>query len=94
MTIDSNLAKRLWGAADELWTNSGLQPSEYSTPILALIFLKYADFKFAQVEEELQTGTRRRRKQPSKDDYLAQGFCTSLKKPATTRFWRCPKGRT
>ncbi len=33
---------RLWGMADQLWTNSGLQPSEYSAPVLALIFLKYA----------------------------------------------------
>lgn len=74
MTIDSDLAKKLWGAADELWTNSGLQPSEYSTPVLALIFLKYADFKFSKVEAELQgEGKRRRRRAPGRDDYLAKG---------------------
>jgi type I restriction enzyme M protein len=73
MTIDSDLAKKLWGAADELWTNSGLQPSEYSTPVLALIFLKYADYKFAKAEDELAGRSSKRRQGPSKDDYLAQG---------------------
>jgi type I restriction enzyme M protein len=73
MTIDTDLAEKLWGAADELWTNSGLQPSEYSTPVLALIFLKYADYKFAEVEKELENKTSRRRQGPSKDDYLAKG---------------------
>jgi type I restriction enzyme M protein len=63
---------QLWGMADQLWTNSGLQPSEYSTPVLALIFLKYADHKFAQVETELAAKPRRRGK-VSKDDYLAHG---------------------
>ena len=61
MTIDTDLAKKLWSAADALWTNSGLQPSEYSTPILALIFLKYADYKFAEVEKALEGKTSRRR---------------------------------
>jgi type I restriction enzyme M protein len=72
----------LFGMADQLWTNSGLQPSEYSTPVLALVFLKYADHKFAQVEAELAAKQRRRR-QVSKDDYLARGV---LYVPAEARF--------
>lgn len=59
MTIDADLAKKLWSAADEMWTNSGLQPSEYSTPVLALIFLKYTESKFAAVEKALQGKTSR-----------------------------------
>ncbi len=73
---------QLFGMADQLWTNSGLQPSEYSTPVLALVFLKYADHKFAQVEAELAAKQRRRRK-TSKDDYLARGV---LYVPEEARF--------
>jgi len=73
---------QLWGMADQLWTNSGLQPSEYSTPVLALVFLKYADHKFAQVEAELASRKRRRGK-TSKEDYLARGV---LYVPAEARF--------
>lgn len=40
----NDIEKRLWGAADELRANSKLKASEYSLPVLGLIFLKYADF--------------------------------------------------
>ena len=41
------LQTRLWEAADSLRANSGLRSSEYSTPVLGLIFLRYADKRFA-----------------------------------------------
>ena len=41
------LEKKLWSAADELRANSELKSSEYSVPVLGLIFLRYADVKFA-----------------------------------------------
>lgn len=75
---------QLWSMADQLWTNSALQPSEYSTPVLALIFLKYADHKFAQAEAKLQESQRRRRA-VSKDDFLAEGV---LYVPEEARFGR------
>ena len=43
----TELEKRLWEAADELRANSKLKSSEYSVPVLGLIFLRYADHKFA-----------------------------------------------
>ena len=49
----SEIEKRLWDTADELRANSNLKASEYSTPVLGLIFLKYADHKFHQVREEI-----------------------------------------
>lgn len=49
----SEIEKRLWDTADELRANSNLRSSEYSTPVLGLIFLKYADHKFHQVREEI-----------------------------------------
>src|SRR5262245_5885740 len=68
MPLPADFEKRLWDAADQLWTNSTLMPNEYSVPVLALIFLRYADHRFAQVEQEL-TGKSRRRGAITKDDY-------------------------
>lgn len=48
-----DLEKRLWGTADELRVNSGLKASEYATPVLGLIFLKFADSKYAEYEAEI-----------------------------------------
>ena len=50
---NGKLEKNLFAAADQLWANSSLKPSEYSAPVLGLIFLRYADQKFAQAEKEL-----------------------------------------
>lgn len=68
----SELEKRLWGAADDLRANSKLRASEYSVPVLGLIFLRFADYKFAQAEAQLKgKGTARR--PISKTDYQALG---------------------
>ena len=54
----------LWAAADKLRANSDLKASEYSTPVLGLIFLKFADNKYRQheaaIDQEYQKlkGTR------------------------------------
>jgi len=41
------------GAADELRANSKLKSSEYGVPVLGLIFLRYADHKFAQAQARI-----------------------------------------
>ena len=46
-TASSALEKRLWDAADQFRANSGLKPQEYSGPILGLIFLRFAEVRFA-----------------------------------------------
>src|SRR5450755_3075063 len=57
----------LWSAADNLRANSDLKASEYSTPVLGLIFLKFADNKYRQHEDAILAeytqlkGTRRER---------------------------------
>lgn len=48
------LEEQLWAAADDLRANSGLKSSEYSTPILGLIFLKFADSKYGMYEAEIE----------------------------------------
>jgi len=50
----SEIEKRLWSAADEFRANSKLKSSEYSVPVLGLIFLRYADQKFTAAEDALQ----------------------------------------
>jgi type I restriction enzyme M protein len=78
----SELEKRLWEAADELRANSKLKSSEYSVPVLGLIFLRFADHKFAEAEKTLShQGTGRRK--IGKTDYQQQGV---LFIPQTARF--------
>lgn len=43
----------LWSAADKLRANSDLKASEYSTPVLGLIFLKFADNNYRRFEAEI-----------------------------------------
>ncbi len=78
----SELEKRLWDAADDLRANSKLKSSEYSVPVLGLIFLRYADHKFALAEKALAQGGSGRRK-IGKTDYQAQGV---LYLPEKSRF--------
>lgn len=78
------LQSRLWEAADQLRANSGLRPSEYSTPVLGLIFLRYADERFAKIHAELE-GKGSRRRKIGLADYHARGV---LYVPEEARFER------
>ena len=49
------LEATLWQTADTLRANSDLKSSEYSTPVLGLIFLKFADNKYSLMENEINT---------------------------------------
>jgi len=49
----NKLEDDLWTSADTLRANSGLKSSEYATPILGLIFLKFADNKYSKYEAEI-----------------------------------------
>ena len=54
MTMNiTEIENRLWGAADQLWANSGLAPREFSRPVLGLLFLRYVEAKFVVTEREL-----------------------------------------
>lgn len=71
----SEIEKKLWASADELRANSRLRSSEYSAPVLGFIFLRFADHKFTQAQQELAdqalaTGSRRT---IGKADYQALG---------------------
>lgn len=43
----------LWAAADNLRANTDLKSSEYATPVLGLIFLKFADNKYSAAEADI-----------------------------------------
>ena len=44
----------LWQAADAMRANSDLKAHEYSSPVLGLIFLRFADNKYKQYEAEIR----------------------------------------
>jgi len=69
----NDIEKRLWDAADQLRANSQLKSSEYSVPVLGLIFLRYADFKFTKAKEEIEKQKTSGRRSISKVDYQAKG---------------------
>ena len=79
---NSEIEKRLWSAADELRANSRLKASEYSVPVLGLIFLRYADQKFTQAQQAL-AGLSTGRRTIGKADYQARGV---LYLPEAARF--------
>jgi len=84
MTPLKELEARLWEAADELRANSHLTSSEYSTPVLGLIFLRFADFKFSEAKKEIEKKGSGRRS-IGKTDYHAKGI---LYIPEKARFAR------
>ena len=47
------LEETLWKSADTLRANSDLKSSEYSTPVMGLIFLKFADNRYGNHEKEI-----------------------------------------
>lgn len=64
--------KALWDAADQLWANTGLKPSDFSTPVLGLIFLRYADKNFTEKQAKLtRKGLKPDDLEP--EDYQADG---------------------
>lgn len=75
------LQSKLWEAADQLRANSGLKASEYASPVLGLIFLRYADERFAEAAALVGPGTERRPIGP--EDYQALG---ALFLPDESRF--------
>ncbi|HUW45289.1 MAG TPA: class I SAM-dependent DNA methyltransferase [Dehalococcoidia bacterium] len=87
----NQIEMRLWDVADELRANSNLKSSEYSVPVLGLIFLRYADHKFAQAEKEL-AGKATGRRVIGKADYQAQGVMFLPEEARFRRLLQLPEG--
>ena len=76
------IESRLWSAADQLWANTGLKPSEFSTPVLGLLFLRYAEKRFSEAEAKyVKSGINR--EELDKTDFQADGV---LYLPPKARF--------
>lgn len=92
----TEIEKKLWSSADELRANSNLKSSEYSVPVLGLIFLRFADQRFTQVERELstlaQTSTSRRQLTIDKTDYQAQGVMYLPPQARFSHLLKLPEG--
>ncbi|MBK7780825.1 MAG: SAM-dependent DNA methyltransferase [Ardenticatenia bacterium] len=53
-TATVTLERRLWDTADQFRANSGLKAQEYSGPLLGLIFLRFAEVRFAIQRSKLE----------------------------------------
>lgn len=54
------LEDQLWSSANQLRANTPLKSSEYATPVLGLIFLKFADNKYRKFESEINAEFEKR----------------------------------
>jgi type I restriction enzyme M protein len=73
----ATLEKRLWDAADQFRANSGLKAQEYSGPILGLIFLRFAEVRFATQHAKLEAAGASSRRGSRVDEpaaYHAEGI--------------------
>ena len=77
-TANEVLEKRLWAAADQFRANSGLKAAQYATPVLGLIFLRFAEARFAHRRTQLEKGGASSRRGASRIDepkaYHAEGI--------------------
>ena len=74
--VAGTLEKRLWDAADQFRANSGLKSQEYSAPVLGLIFLRFAEVRFAAQRLRLEGTAASSRRGSRVDDpaaYHAEG---------------------
>ena len=92
MASNSNeIEKRLWDAADELRANSKLKSSEYSVPVLGLIFLRHADYRFTKAQKELEA-KQAARHPAGKLHYQAQGLIYLPEKARFSTLLTLPEG--
>ena len=84
------LEKRLWDAANQLWAGAGLKQSEYSEPVLGLIFLRFAEVRFsaqrAKLEGDAPSAAKLSRRGSRVDEPAAYHADGILYLPAASRF--------
>jgi type I restriction enzyme M protein len=87
-TDNAALEKRLWDAADQFRANSSLKSQGYYAPVLGLIFLRFAEVRFAAQRTKLEksaTSSRRGSRVDEPAAYHAEGIRYL---PAEARFVR------
>ena len=88
----SDIERRLWSVADQLRANSGLKPSEYSRPVLGLLFLRYADGRVAEAEKHLQPRPGSRLGAPTPDAFKARGVIYLTPEARFSHLLKLPEG--
>ena len=68
-----DIEKRLWSIADDLRANSGLKASEYSEPVLGLIFLRFASEHLKKITADIQAEKIQKVLEITDDDVVARG---------------------
>lgn len=68
----TTIETELFRAADQLRANAGILPSQYARPVMGLLFLKYADKKFSDIEKDVKPRAGSRVK-PGPDAYKSKG---------------------
>lgn len=89
------LEKRLWEAADQFRANSGLKSQEYSAPVLGLIFLRFAEARFAAQHAKLAKAATSGRRGGRVDDpkaYHADGVIYLAPKARYDALLKLPEG--
>lgn len=86
------LFSRLWEAADELRANSTLRSTQYSTPVLGILFLRYAYYRFEKTTKELEQKYAGRDRPIRKLDYQAEGAIYLTEKARYRYLLELPEG--
>ena len=87
----NEIEARLWTAADELRANSELRASDYSAPVLGLIFLRFADYRFQAAFKEIEKASSVRR-QIGAADYQSRGVLYLPEKSRFSNLIQMPEG--
>ncbi|KUK99338.1 MAG: Site-specific DNA-methyltransferase (Adenine-specific) [Parcubacteria bacterium 32_520] len=90
----NEIEKRLWSVADNLRANTALRANEFYIPVLGLIFLRYADYKFqlAESEFEKERSQSTRRTSIKKEDYQSRGVLCIPKEARYSTILSLPEG--
>ncbi len=80
------LEQKLWAAADELRANSNLKASQYSAPVLGLIFLRFADVRFQAQRAKLEAAAATSRRGSQVDQPSAYHAAGVIYLPAAARW--------
>jgi type I restriction enzyme M protein len=87
----AEIKRTLWAAADELRANSTLAANEYRGPVLGLIFLAYAEYRFDQVREEVEAHATARHPVTA-DDYRAKSVLFIQDEARLSHLVQLPEG--
>lgn len=87
---------KLWKTADDLRANSSLKYNEFSTPVLGLIFLRFADYRFEKAKPEVEklVASSRRSGTDAKVYYQARGVLYVPEKASFKYLLSLPEGES